>query len=136
MFVPLGWEVRHEGTATSIQEPNGPKVIAIDRWPAPPEGSLAAAQARNEAWTSGTANPPDQYTLVLLEQVAYFTQGLNWEYTWASPKNGATRTISRWFVDAGYCYAVSVSVPAYDFVGKTSYSQLIMGAFKPSATAG
>ncbi|GAA0944385.1 serine/threonine-protein kinase [Virgisporangium aurantiacum] len=136
MFVPLGWEVRHEGTATSIHEPNGPKIITVDRWPAPPEGSLAAAQARNQAWTSGIANPPDQYTLVRLEQVSYFTQGLDWEYTWASRENGATRTISRWFIDTGYCYAVSVSMPAYDFVGKTSYFQLIMGAFKPPATAG
>jgi serine/threonine protein kinase len=135
MFAPMGWEIRHEGTVTSIHEPNGPKTITIDRWPAPPEGSLLAAQARSQAWTSGTANPPDQYTLVRLEQVSYFTQGLDWEYTWMSHDAGATRTISRWFVDTGYCYAVSVSVPAYDFVGKTSYFQLILGAFKPT-TAG
>jgi hypothetical protein len=132
MVAPLGWEIAHDGTVTSLHEPTGAKVITVDRWPAPPEGSLKAAQARSHAWTTGAADPPDQYNLVRMEQVGYFTQGLEWEYSWNDAKTGATRTISRWFIDSDYCYAVSVSTPAYDLLGGTSYSALVMSGFKPS----
>jgi eukaryotic-like serine/threonine-protein kinase len=135
MFAPLGWEIQHHGTVTSLHEPTGPKVITVDRWPAPPEGALAAARTRSDAWTAGTAGPPADYALVRLDPIGYFDQGLEWEYTHTDPANGATRTVSRWFIDTGYCYSISVSVPAYDFLGQTSYSAVVAGGFKPSRLA-
>jgi hypothetical protein len=132
MFAPLGWEVRHNGTATSLHERTGPKIITVDRWPAPPEGSLAAAQARSRAWTMGTAGAPADYALVNLAPLGYFAQGLEWEYTHSDASTGLTRTVSRWFIDEGYCYSLSVTLPAYDALGKTSYMQVLVGGFRPS----
>jgi hypothetical protein len=137
MFAPLGWEVRHRGTVTSLHEPTGPKVIEVDRWPAPPEGSLAAARARSEAWTKGIADPPAGYVLVRLEPLDYFRiQGLEWEYTYTDPARGATRAVSRWFISEGYCYSFSVLLPAYEPLGPTNYTNVITGGFWPVGPTG
>jgi hypothetical protein len=131
-LAPLGWEVRRDGTATSLHERTGTKVITVDRWPAPPEGALAAAQARDEAWTAGTADPPADYERVSLKPLDYFSQGLEWEYTYTDPTKGATRTVSNWFIDDGFCYSLSVSLPAYDLLGRTSYNAVLISGFTPS----
>ncbi|GAA0920571.1 hypothetical protein GCM10009557_91020 [Virgisporangium ochraceum] len=136
MFAPVGWEVRHKGTVTSLHEPTGPKVIEVDRWPAPPEGSLAAAQTRSQAWTNGSAGAPADYALIRLEPVQYFrNQGLEWEYTYNDPGRGATRTVSRWFIADGYCYSFSVLLPAYEPLGYTTYIAVLVGGFWPAGTS-
>lgn len=133
MVAPLDWEVRHDGTVTTLHERAGPKFITVDRWPAPPEGSMAAARARDEAWKTGNADAPDRYTLVRLAPIGYYTDGLKWEYTWNDKATGDVRTVSYWFIDNGYCYALAVSVPAYDALGSTSYSDLLIAGFKPAS---
>jgi hypothetical protein len=135
MVAPLDWIIGHEGTVTTIREPDGPTMITVDRWPVPAAGSLAAARARSEAWSAGTDSAPANYRLVELRPIEYFTGGLQWEYTYADPANGAMRTVSIWFVHEGFCYSFAVSLPEHEYVGRTNYIEVVRGGFQPAGGA-
>ena len=131
MAAPLGWFLDWDGTVTRFQEPDGPKVITVNRWPVPGVDAVAAAQAKDKAWTAGADNPPASYQRIDLRRVEYFGGGVQWEYTYTDTGTGAMRTVSRWFVQGGFCYAVSVSLPAYDVAARTSYFDQLIAGFRP-----
>ena len=43
------------------------------------------------------------------------------------------RTVSRWFVDRGVCYAIGVSLPDYDVGARSNYFNQLVGGFQPRA---
>jgi eukaryotic-like serine/threonine-protein kinase len=133
MMAPLGWRIQHDGTTTRLHEPDGPKELTVNRWPAPGGGSMAAAQARHQAWVAGQENPPAGYQLVTLRPIEYFAGGLEWEYTYTDPAIGPMRTVSRWFVYQGICYAIGVSLPDYDIGARSNYFNQLIGGFQPKA---
>ena len=131
MVAPLGWKIERDGPTTRLHEPDGPKVLTMKRWPVPNGGAIAAARAMDQAWSAGTDNPPQNYKNVELRAVDYFAGGVQWEYTYTDP--GPMRTVGRWFVDRGICYAISVSLPDYDVGARTSYFNQLIGGFQPRA---
>jgi hypothetical protein len=133
MMAPLGWRIQHDGTMTRFHEPDGPKELTVNRWPAPGAGSMAAAQAKHQAWAAGQEDPPAGYQLVTLRPIEYFVGGLEWEYTYTDPTIGPMRTVSRWFVDRGVCYAIGVSLPDYDVGARSNYFNQLIGGFQPKA---
>jgi hypothetical protein len=133
MVAPIGWVIEHDGTTTRLKEPDGPKVLTINLWPVPDSGALAAAQARHAAWTTGAEDSPPDYQLVSLRQIDYFDGGVEWEYTYTDPAIGPMHTNSRWFVQDGHCYAIGVSLPAYDIGARSNYFNQLIGGFGPRA---
>ena len=95
--------------------------------------SAAAAHAKNDAWTAGAENPPPNYQPVAMRPVEYFAGGVEWEYTYTDPVIGPMRTVSRWFVDRGLCYAIGVSLPDYDVGARSNYFNQLVGGFQPRA---
>jgi eukaryotic-like serine/threonine-protein kinase len=133
MMAPLGWRIEHDGTTTLLHEPDGPKVLSVNRWAVPNGGAMAAAMAKDAAWKAGTQRPPLNYQQVALRAIEYFSGGVEWEYTYTDPATGSMRTVSRWFVDRGICYAIGVSLPDYDIGARTNYFNQLIGGFQPRA---
>jgi hypothetical protein len=133
MVAPLGWTIERDGTVTRLHEPDGPKVLTVNRWPVPSGTAAAAAHAKNDAWTAGAENPPPNYQPIAMRPVEYFAGGVEWEYTYTDPVIGPMRTVSRWFVDRGLCYAIGVSLPDYDVGARSNYFNQLVGGFQPRA---
>jgi eukaryotic-like serine/threonine-protein kinase len=133
MMAPIGWTIEHDGTITLLHEPDGPKVLTVNLWPVPGGGALAAARAKHTAWTAGDEDPPPNYQMVGQRQIDYFDGGVEWEYTYTDPAIGPMRTVSRWFVKSGHCYAIAVSLPDYDVGARSIYFNQLIGGFQPRA---
>jgi hypothetical protein len=131
MMAPIGWRIEHDGTVTRLHEPDGPKVLSVNRWPVPGGNPIAAAQQVDREWAAGTGDGPAGYRLVTLRPIEYFVGGLEWEYTYTDPDIGPMRTVSRWFVDRGTCYAIGVSLPGYDIGARSNYFNQLIGGFQP-----
>jgi serine/threonine protein kinase len=131
MVAPLGWTIEKDGTMTRLHEPDGPKVLTVNRWRVPSGNPMAAAQAKDRAWAAGTESPPPGYQLVTMRPIEYFTGGLEWEYTYTDPAVGPMRTVSRWFINGGMCYAIGVSLPDYDIGARSNYFNQLIGGFQP-----
>jgi hypothetical protein len=131
MVAPLGWTIEKDDTTTRFHEPDGPKVLTVNRWHVPSGNPMTAAQAKDRAWAAGTESPPPGYQLVTMRPIEYFDGGLEWEYTYTDPAVGPMRTVSRWFINGGMCYAIGVSLPDYDIGARSNYFNQLIGGFQP-----